>query len=125
MRGVRRDVLNVLGTHPRTVYLDLAEHELAQRTGGTSFTPSVQCLYALDTAIDELLEAGGWVARQQHYRQLAQAVRNRLCNLGINPVLPEGASSCVLQAFYLPQNVTYARLHDDLKDLGVARLADR
>ena len=103
---------------PRTVYLDLAAHCRAQDAASTLFTPSVQTCYALDEALDELAEAGGWRARRARYRALMSQVRGELAALGVEPILPEGASSCVLNAFRLPAGLSYAALHDGLKARG-------
>jgi 2-aminoethylphosphonate-pyruvate transaminase len=45
-------------------------------------------------------------------------VRAELARLGVEPLLPEGAFSCVLSAFRLPEGRPYAALHDDLKRRG-------
>lgn len=57
----RRAALAAL-EQPRTVYLDLAEYLARQDGRGTPFTQSVQTFYALDAALDEFFEAGGWRA---------------------------------------------------------------
>ncbi|MEE9128914.1 MAG: 2-aminoethylphosphonate aminotransferase [Phycisphaerales bacterium] len=115
---VRRDRMPADGAAARTLYLDLATHHREQDQGGTPFTQSVQCLYALEAALEELCDAGGWPARHERYARLATQVRERLMSLGIRPVLPEGASSCVLNAYRLPKGVSYESFHDGLKERG-------
>jgi 2-aminoethylphosphonate-pyruvate transaminase len=102
----------------RSLYLDLNAYAREQDNGGTPFTQSVQCCYALDAALAECLEAGGWQARQTLYRQRMQIVRDGLVKAGIEPLLEDGASSCVLNAFRLPADVDYMALHDRLKTAG-------
>jgi 2-aminoethylphosphonate-pyruvate transaminase len=91
----------------------------------------VQAFYALDEALDELRDAGGWRARQARYRSLAGRVRAELAALGVEPLLPADRSSCVLAAFGLPSGLSYETLHDRLKRdgfviyAGQGRLADR
>ncbi|MGE0484791.1 MAG: 2-aminoethylphosphonate aminotransferase [Gammaproteobacteria bacterium] len=113
----RRAALAAL-TQPRTVYLDLAEYLARQDGRGTPFTQSVQTFYALDAALDEFFEAGGWHARQALFRQRMAAIRARLESLGVRPLLPAGESSCVLEAYELPEGRTYAELHAALKERG-------
>ena len=113
---VRRKAL--AANHARSVYLDLAGYAAEQDRGGTPFTPSVQCFYALDEALDEFAEDGGWEERQRRYRSRMEIVREGLIGLGIVPLLEDGASSCVLNAFELPAGMTYTTLHDGLKEGG-------
>jgi 2-aminoethylphosphonate-pyruvate transaminase len=62
-----------------------------------------------------MVEAGGWRARHSYYSQLANLVRDGLVSIGIKPLLPEGSSSVVLNAYYLPDNFSYEEFHDQLK----------
>lgn len=102
----------------RSLYLDLATYCQAQDQGGTPFTQSVQTFYALAEALAELVDQGGWMQRQQHYRELATLVRRGLMALGIQPLLSEQDSSVVLNAYYLPPGVSYGEFHDRLKAGG-------
>lgn len=115
---VRRDALVGADTIPRTLYLDLATYCQQQDKGGTPFTQSVQVFYALAEALQELEEAGGWRARHTHYSQLASLVRNELLAMGIEPLLPPTSSSVVLNAYYLPNDLSYEELHSQLKAQG-------
>lgn len=102
----------------RTVYLDLGDYVAKQDARGTPFTQSVQTFYALDEALDEFFEAGGWPARQALFQQRMTRVRAHLEGLGVHGLLTWAESSCVLQAFELPPGRTYAALHDALKARG-------
>ncbi|MDZ7735844.1 MAG: 2-aminoethylphosphonate aminotransferase [Gammaproteobacteria bacterium] len=102
----------------RSVYLDLETYEQQQIAGGTPFTQSVQCCYALAEALAEFFEEGGWQSRRDHYRRRMALVREGFEQQGIEPLLPADASSCVLNAFRLPAGMEYARLHDALKTAG-------
>ncbi|MCG3202643.1 MAG: 2-aminoethylphosphonate--pyruvate transaminase [Gammaproteobacteria bacterium] len=113
----RRDALGD-DAPQRTLYLDLATYCREQDNDGTPFTQSVQSFYALAEALEEFEEQGGWRARHARYEALAEQVRSGLLALGIRPLLPEGASSVVLNAYHLPANVSYERLHDHLKAHG-------
>lgn len=112
---MRRDALPSADTIPRTLYLDLATYCRQQDRGGTPFTQSVQVFYALAEALQELEEEGGWHARHDRYSQLASHVQNGLLAMGIEPLLPPGSSSVVLNAYYLPNGLGYDEFHDQLK----------
>lgn len=102
----------------RSLYLDLNAYARAQDHGGTPFTQSVQCCYALDEALAECLEAGGWESRRAVYRRRMQTVRAGLVDAGVEPLLEADASSCVLNGFKLPAGIEYTTLHDRLKQAG-------
>jgi 2-aminoethylphosphonate-pyruvate transaminase len=102
----------------RTVYLDLADYLAKQDAHGTPFTQSVQTFYALDEALDEFFEAGGWTARRTLFRQRMARIRAHLEGSGVRGLLAAAESSCVLQAFELPVGRTYTALHDALKARG-------
>ena len=102
----------------RTLYLDLLNYMKQQDTGGTPFTQSVQSFYALDEALQEFHEAGGWQARRDVYRQRMQKVVQGLVDMGVSQFLDPGVSSCVLNSFNLPTGLTYDELHDGLKEKG-------
>ncbi len=115
---VRRDAVKPADTPARTLYLNLASYYDQQEAGGTPFTQSVQTFYALDEALLEFFDAGGWQERRDTYRRLAGQVRKGLKNMGIMPLLNANEISCVLNAYFLPVNVDYPELHDKLKDAG-------
>ncbi|MHC5023612.1 MAG: 2-aminoethylphosphonate aminotransferase [Planctomycetota bacterium] len=103
---------------PRSLTLDLRAQGRGQDRGETLFTPPVPACQALDEALVELAEQGGWPARQARYAFLAERVRSGLERLGILRLLPDGSSSCVLTSFRLPPQVSYSALHDGLKRRG-------
>ena len=102
----------------RSLYLDLAAYLTNQDSGGTPFTQSVQTFYALDEALAEFFDEGGWSARHALYESRQTLIRDTLARLGIGTLLAPGESSCVLQAFRLPPHMGYAQLHDGLKARG-------
>lgn len=102
----------------RSLYLDLNAYLTQQDAGGTPFTQSVQTFYALDEALAEFFDEGGWTARRARYRARQAAIRDTLVALGVEPLLEPAASSCVLQAFRLPSGLGYPALHDGLKARG-------
>ena len=116
--GHRQAVETMSATPARTLYLDLITYLKNQDNNSTPFTQSVQTFYALAEALDELKDIGGWEERHKSYWQRMQTVRNGLQELGIQSYLIKEDSSCVLNAFHLPNGITYETLHDKLKEAG-------
>lgn len=102
----------------RSLTLDLAAWADHQNRRSTPFTPPVNSVLALDQALKELRGCGGWIARHARYRRLADQIASMLSDLGVAPVLPDGASSCALRTYWLPAGLDYAALHDGLKQHG-------
>lgn len=102
----------------RSLYLHLPAWAQKQSAGSTPFTPPVPAYLALQQALVELAEQGGWQARRDQYRKLADSVRQTLEGLGIAPWLPPEESSCVLRSYRLPSGVTYNQVHAGLKKRG-------
>lgn len=113
-----RDQLDKQDAAARSLYLDLSTYLKQQDAGGTPFTQPVQVLYALDAALDEHGEEGGWRARREAYRARLGTARSGLTALGLRPLLDEADCSCVLHAWHLPDGIDYGTLHDRLKDDG-------
>ena len=106
------------GRNAKTVYLDLSVYLNKQDLGETPFTQSVQCFYALNEALDEFIEIGGWKKRKEMFSNRMKVIRNCLTALGVETLIDKDESSCVLASFKLPNNKTYRELHDSLKESG-------
>jgi 2-aminoethylphosphonate-pyruvate transaminase len=104
--------------YPRSVYLDLVAYVAAQDKAGTTFTQSVQTFYALDEALNELIEQGGVESRRQTYRSRMGRIRSLLTEIGVRPLLKHDEVSCVLHAYEIPSTTDYVKLHDYLKAEG-------
>ena len=107
-----------LESNHRTLYLDLGAYLAHQDNDSIPFTQSVQVMYALDAALDEHLEEGGWKARKSMYSKKMAIVHEGMRLLGIKPLLEQSEFSSVLQSFRLPDGIRYFELHDELKDHG-------
>ncbi len=114
-----RAALEALAEVPsRTFYLDLHAHYVAQEVRREPvFTPAVQAMCALDAALDLLLKESV-AARNARYRALAQQLREGLEARGFRLMLPAQDRSCLLTVVHLPESLTYAYLHDRLKQCG-------
>jgi len=103
---------------PRSLYLNLPLWAQQQDQGSTPFTPPINGLLALDQALTELKDQGGWRARQARYHELAAQVEKALERYGVEAMLEPGESSCVLRSYRLPQGRSYQDIHDGLKQRG-------
>jgi len=101
----------------RSVYFDLHGYYKSQEAGASLFTPAIQSHYALDAALDELLEetVAGRVAR---YRSSAALLREGFSAMGLEYLIPTRYHSNSITAMKLPQGIAYAQLHDHLKEQG-------
>jgi 2-aminoethylphosphonate-pyruvate transaminase len=113
---VRRSALDTAAR--RVHYLDLQRLARLQDARGTPFTPAVHAYYALVEALREFEDEGGRAARHARFAALAEQVREGLDALGIEGLLPAGASSVVLRAYRLPRGIDYPTLHACLKRDG-------
>jgi len=102
----------------RSLTLHLPDWASHQRRRSTPYTPPVNAVLALDQALRELREQGGWAARGTHYRKLAAQVAATLKSLGVEPWLPAAGSSCVLRSYHMPRGMDYNALHAGLKQRG-------
>jgi len=103
---------------PRTFYLDLHGHYIAQdKRNAPLFTPAMQVLYAFDAALDRLLEEGV-TARAARYAALATLIRAGLAGRGLEFLLPEEHRSTSVTNVRVPAGISYSGLHDGLKNEG-------
>jgi 2-aminoethylphosphonate-pyruvate transaminase len=114
----RRAALTQAAEPPRSLYMHLPLWAEKQDRQGTPFTPPVNSLLALDQALAELKEQGGWRARHANYSRLAGQVERSLAGHGVELLLEPGQSSCVLHAYHLPDGKSYEKIHAGLKQRG-------
>ena len=101
----------------RSHYFNLYKNHQAQEKGDTLFTPAVQIHYALNAALDELLEETV-KGRIKRYGQAAAMLRKGFQEMGLEFIVPEGHWSNTLTALKLPERISYKFLHDKLKKKG-------
>jgi 2-aminoethylphosphonate-pyruvate transaminase len=102
---------------PRTLYFHLPMLYAHQQHESTPFTPAIQVMYALDEALQELLEEGV-AQRVARYRTAAHLLRDGFESLGLKCLLPADLRSNTITALELPAGFTYEALHDALKARG-------
>lgn len=102
---------------PRSLYLDIPSNLKGQRRGEPLFTPAVQAFYALDAALDELIKEGVQ-GRIKRYKNLAAFLRRGFSVAGLEYLIEPKYHSNTLTALRLPEGVSYAKLHDNLKARG-------
>ncbi len=93
-----------------SVYLDLHRHAAAP-----PFTLPTHVMHALDEALDEHAERGGWRARLATYRARSAVVREARAELLLESA---DAYASSLTSFRLPSHVSYDALHASLKRAG-------
>lgn len=102
-----------------SVYLDLFRYRKEQQTGWSPFTQATHAMVALQEALAELSDQGGWTARHAHYRALTARALGGLADLGVEVLLESPAAySSILTSYKMPAGVTYERLHDHLRREG-------
>ncbi len=115
---VRSALMRAMQHHePSSLSLHLPLHWEAQERNSVPFTPSVQTWYALNAALDELLEETV-AARIQRYRAASQLLRAGFDRLGLRFLLPPELRVNSLTALFLPDDMSYQDLHDQLKKRG-------
>jgi 2-aminoethylphosphonate-pyruvate transaminase len=102
---------------PRTLYFHLPMLYAHQQRQSTPFTPAIQVMYALDEALQELLEEGV-AQRIMRYRTAAHLLRDGFQSLGLKCLLPPDQRSNTITSLELPAGFTYEALHDALKARG-------
>ena len=106
-------------TGATSVYLDLSRHAAEQAKGSTPFTLPTHVTRALDEALAELGEEGGWKARHATYRARSARVRGVCREAGVSLLLDrEDAYGATLTSFRLPKGQSYERLHAALERDG-------
>lgn len=113
----RSEIDRLAGIPERSLYLNLSKNFNAQEQGDTLFTPAVQVHYALDEALDELIEESV-PARILRYRNAASFLRKGFLELGLENLINEKYHSNTLTALKLPEGISYDALHAGLKEKG-------
>jgi 2-aminoethylphosphonate-pyruvate transaminase len=114
----RRPALASAVTPPRSLGLHLPGWLEFPGQPESPLVPPANGLLALDAALAEFDRHGGWQGRRAWYAELAWQVSEALTGFGVEPLLPAGDSSCVLNAYRVPSGFSYSDVHDGLKRWG-------
>jgi 2-aminoethylphosphonate-pyruvate transaminase len=101
----------------RTLYFNLTGYHKAQEAGGMLFTPAIPAHYALNVALDELIEETV-AGRVKRYANAAKFLRDGFKDIGLEFLIPEGWRSNCLTGLHLPKGMSYEKLHGELKANG-------
>lgn len=119
--GDKGELEKLRGLPSKTSYLDLYNHYVHEEglgeRSGTPFTPPVQAFYALDIALNLLLEEGV-SNRRKRYALAAKKIREGLKGLKFRFFLRPEFMCNSLTSVIMPRNITYKTLHDKLKQKG-------
>lgn len=74
-------------------------------SGQWRFTPPIQCLAALEEALEEYVHEGGAEARLDHYTELNELLINKLGDLAIRPVIESKYRAPMITLFALPNEL--------------------
>jgi len=114
----RSEVDRMRNIPARSLYFNLiSQLDEQEQRSECSFTPSVHTFFAFDEALEQLLEEGV-SNRIKRYRDASGFLRSEFKNLHLRFVLPDELRSNTITSLYLPNNMTYADLHDELKERG-------
>ena len=113
----KKEALKLKDQKPKTLYLDLSNTLNHEEKGDTPFTPAVQIFYALNEALDELINEG-LKKRIQSYKTKSDLLEKGFLNLGLNFLVAKEHRSHVLTALWTPKNISYEKIHDALKKKG-------
>ncbi len=115
----RKSAFSKRETGAMSVYLDLFRYYAEQARNVSPFTPAIGVYFALNEALQELADGGGWRSRRAHYRDLTRELFDGLRRQGIEPLLDiSEPSSSAIAAYRIPGGSDYSSLHDHLKEAG-------
>lgn len=117
------DALRTSAGHCPSLSLDLCDQWRGfEQNGQWRFTPPVQVVAALDTALDLLADEGGPPARLARYSETARIIRSGLEGLGLRPFLAPDHQAPIIITFHPLEDRSFSLIdfHDRLLDAGFA-----
>lgn len=115
----QRDAFEALApVRARGVYLDLYKHfSYNDKQNQTPNTPAVNLYFALEAALDDILEEG-LEQRFARFQALARRLRRGFRRLGLRSLIPAAHMSPLLTTLELPRGFGSREFHDRVKDAG-------
>ncbi len=113
----KKELPRLLKIPERSLYFNLTGYHKAQEQGGMLFTPAIPAHYALDVALDELIDETV-AGRVQRYANAAKFLRSGFKEIGLEFLIPEEWRSNCLTSLRIPNGVSYEKLHGELKAKG-------
>ncbi len=98
--------------------IKLADDYLKKEPMQTPYTPAISLLYALDTALDLLLEEGLEESWKRH-DALARFVRTGLREMGFEILPSEECASPTVSAVRIPEKMSFSQIKEGLARRGV------
>jgi len=103
---------------PRVYYLDLRRyHRYSESLSQTPFTPAVSNFFALDAALDELLQQGV-ESRIRHYQTINTRIRKSLARMGLTRFTTTGHESHSITTVRTPSYVSFDQIYEEMKERG-------
>ena len=102
---------------PSSVALDLDAYLETDTTAVPPFTPAIPALASLDVALDRAL-AEGIRGRRERYAARCALLDATLERLGMTQLVAAEARSHSIRSVRLPAGVSFAALHDSLREAG-------
>lgn len=103
----------------KNVYLNLGKHyEIAKKSHQTPNTPNVTLFWALNKALEHILEVEGLENRIARYQKCAKILRDGLRDMGLKFLIPEGQMSNTVTSVFLPANVKLKEFMAAMEDDG-------
>jgi aspartate aminotransferase-like enzyme len=96
-------------------YLDVRPMAKAAAEGSTATTPAISLLYALDAALDAVLDESMEAVWARHTR-LGKAFREGLAKLGVDVLAEQGVESGSVTAFHTPGGVSSADFQERIAE---------
>ncbi|HEY7841060.1 MAG TPA: 2-aminoethylphosphonate--pyruvate transaminase [Gammaproteobacteria bacterium] len=116
---VRHSALAGCAGNAHSMSLDLhAQWQGLEGNGQWRFTPPVQCVLALDRALDELDTEGGVAARGRRYRENSRILIRGMRRLGFRPLLESRDQGPIIVTFRAPAGWDFARFYEGLRKRG-------
>jgi aspartate aminotransferase-like enzyme len=104
---------------PKTRYFDIPRYLDYAARGETPFTPALPLFYAMDEALEELLEEG-FAKRVQRHEEMSRVLYDGVAKLGLKAVASPDARSRTVVATYYPAGVDDSRFRKSMSnDKGI------